>query len=88
MTEDSGDNAQQLVLSTDYRMSKLVLYWECSPQPGSTYYMPKVSYDLLGIVDHRNEAGFIYTFELIGRKNTDHTISYLQGGDGLVEYFL
>ena len=40
--------------------------------------MQKVSYDLLGIVDHREEAGFVYLFsELIGPKNTDHTISHL-----------
>ena len=67
-----------LVLSADYQMSKLLPYWGCSPQPGSTYYMQKVSYDLLGIVDHREEAGFVYLFsELIGPKNTDHTLSYL-----------
>lgn len=41
-----------LVLSADYQMSKLLPYWGSSPQPSSTYYMQKVSYDLLGIVDH------------------------------------
>lgn len=40
--------------------------------------MQKVSYDLLGIVNHREEEGFVYMFsELIGPKNTDHTFSYL-----------
>ena len=40
--------------------------------------MQKVFYDLLGIVDHREEEGSVYLFnELIGPKNTDHTISYL-----------
>ena len=40
--------------------------------------MQKVLYDLLGIVDHRKEEGCVYLFnELIGPKNTDHTISYL-----------
>ena len=67
-----------LVLSADYQRSKLLPYWGNSPQPGSTYYFQKVSYDLLGVVDHRDEAGFIYLFsELIGPKNTDHTFSYL-----------
>ena len=67
-----------LVLSADYQMNKLLPYWGLTPQPGSTYYMQKVSYDLLGIVDHRDDSGFVYMLnELIGHKNTDHTISYL-----------
>ena len=67
-----------LVLSAGYQMSKLLPYWGCSPQPGSTDYSQKISYDLLGIVDHRDEAGFVYLFsELLGPKNTDHTFSYL-----------
>lgn len=42
-----------LLLSTDFQMQKLLPYWGRSPQPGSTYYLQKLSYDLLGIVDHR-----------------------------------
>lgn len=36
----------RLVVSTDYRMRKLVPHWEYSPQPGSTYYLQKLSHDL------------------------------------------
>ena len=32
-----------LVISADYQMSKLVPYWGMSPQPGSTYYLQKLS---------------------------------------------
>ena len=41
-----------LVLSADYQMQKLVPYWGLSPQPGSTYYLQKLSNDIFGIVDH------------------------------------
>ena len=49
-----------LVLSADYQMNKLLPYWGQNPQPGSMYYMQEVSYDLLGIVDHRDDSGFVY----------------------------
>ena len=71
-------NTFTLVISADYRMNKLLLYWGRSPQPGSTYYLQKLSYDNLGIVDHRNERGHLHLFsELMGPKNTNHTFSYL-----------
>lgn len=58
-------------------MNKLP-YWRESPQPGSTYYLQKVSYDVFGVVDHRDNAGHCYLFsECIGPKNTDHTVSYI-----------
>ena len=67
-----------LVLSADYQMNKLLPYWGRSPQPGHTYYQQKVSYDVFGIVDHREGAGHVYILsELAGPKNTDHTVSYL-----------
>jgi len=67
-----------LVLSADYQMNKLLPYWGESPQPGSTYYLQKVSYDVFGVVDHRDNAGHCYLFsECIGPKNTDHTVSYI-----------
>ena len=67
-----------LVLSADYQMQKLVPYWGFSPQPGSTYYLQKLSHDIFGIVDHRNNHSTIYVFdETVGPKNTDHTISLL-----------
>ena len=71
-------NTFNLVVSADYQMNKLLPYWGRSPQPGSTYYLQKLSYDNLGIVDHRNKRGHLYLFsELIGPKNTNHTFSYL-----------
>lgn len=37
-----------------------------------------MSYDIFGIVDHREESNHVYLVsELTGPKNTDHTISYL-----------
>lgn len=67
-----------LTLSADFQMSKLVPYWGYSDQPGSTYYLQKVSNDIFGIVDHRENASAIYVFdETVGPKNTDHTVSYL-----------
>ena len=37
-----------------------------------------MSYDIFGVVDHRDAAGHCYLFsEHIGPKNTDHTVSYI-----------
>ena len=61
-------------------MSKLIPHWGHSPQPGSTYYLQKLSIDLFGLVDHRDESAHMYLFdETIGPKNTEHTksLSYL-----------
>ena len=60
-------------------MNKLTPYWGYSPQPGSTYYLQKLSHDLLGIVNHSDEASTaVYVFdERCGLKNTDHTVSYI-----------
>ena len=67
-----------LTISADYQQAKLIPSWGASEQPGSTYYLQKVSHDIFGIVDHREEKGFLYLFdERIGPKNTDHTISFL-----------
>ena len=60
-----------LVMSADYQMQKLVPYWGSSPQPGSTYYLQKLSYDLFGIVDHRDESSAVYVFdERVGHQNS------------------
>ena len=48
-----------LVLSSDYQMTKLIPFWGETAQPGITYYLRKVSHDLFGIVDHRNETIYI-----------------------------
>ena len=64
----------------DYQQSKLIPYWGNSAQPGSTYYLQKVSHDVFGLVDHRDGQQHITLFdERIGPKNTDHTISIIQG---------
>ncbi len=41
-------------------MSKMVPHWGYSPQPGSTYYLQKLSHDILGIVNHSNDQSAIY----------------------------
>ena len=68
-----------LVLSADYQQNKLIPYWGRTEQPGSTYYLQKLSYDIFGIVDHRNDTRSIsIIFDgTIGPKNTDHTILFL-----------
>lgn len=67
-----------MVISADYQQSKLIPSWGKSEQPGMTYYLQKVSHDIFGIVDHRNDKGLLYIFdERIGPKNTDHTLSFL-----------
>lgn len=67
-----------LVLSADFQMSKLLPSWGLSPQPGSTYYLQKLSHDVFGIVNHSNGKSAIYTFdERCDPKNMDHTVSYL-----------
>ena len=67
-----------LVICADYQQSKLVPFWGNSPQPGMTYYLQKMSYDVFGIVDCRDDQGYVYLVpETIGPKNTDHTLSYL-----------
>ena len=69
-----------LIISVDYQQSKLTPYWGSSAQPGSTYYLQKVSHDVFGLIDHRAGEKHITLFdERIGPKNTDHTISILQG---------
>lgn len=67
-----------LAVSADYQQSKLIPHWGKTEQPGSTYYLQKVSHDIFGIVDHSEENFTIYLFdERIGSKNTDHTVSFL-----------
>ena len=71
-------NSFQVVIAADYQMSKLVPYWGQSPQPGSTYYLQKLSHDIFGIVNHATGKSAVYLFdEKVGPKNTDHTVSYL-----------
>ena len=67
-----------LVISADYQQSKLIPNWGATEQPGSTYYLQKLSHDIFGVVDHREDKSVVYTFdEQIGQKNTDHTVSFL-----------
>ena len=67
-----------LVLSADYQQSKLIPHWGRTEQPGSTYYLQKVSHDIFGLVDHRNDSKAITICnETVGPKNIDHTISFL-----------
>ena len=67
-----------LVVSADYQQCKLFPHWGRTEQPGSTYYQQKISYDVFGLVDHRDDSNFTWLFsETIGPKNTDHTIAFL-----------
>ena len=45
-----------LTLSADYQMSKLVPSWDMSPQPGSTYYLQKVSHNIFEVDDHSTNS--------------------------------
>ena len=66
-----------IVLSTDYQMSKQVPYCGLSPQPGSTYYLYKLTHDIYGIMNLATNRYAVYLFdERVGPKNRDHTISY------------
>ena len=59
-------------------MTKVIPFWGSSAQPGMTYYQRKVSHDLFGIVDHRDDSNYVSVFdERVGPKNTDHTVSLL-----------
>ena len=51
-----------LTISADYQQSKLIPSWGKTEQPGSTYYLQKVSHDVFGIVDHRQDKSTIYLF--------------------------
>ena len=57
-------------------MSKLVPNWGQSPQPGSIYYLQKLSHDIFGIVNHATNKTVYLLDVRVGPKNTDHTISY------------
>ena len=67
-----------LVLATDYQISKLIPFWGRSPQPRSTYYSQKLSHNIFGIVNHATNKSSVYMFdERVGPKNTNHILSYM-----------
>ncbi len=75
LSEDERDrltalkSSFNLVVSADYQMAKLVPYWGLSSQPGSTYYLQKLSHDVFGVVDHSSNSSTVYLFdERIGAK--------------------
>ena len=75
---DGAKHCFTATISADYQQSKLIPSWGKTEQPGSTYYLQKVSHDIFGIVDHSNDNSVVYLFdERIGPKNTDHTLSFL-----------
>lgn len=79
-TDRSREEEDELVRLKKFvsQMSKLIPSWGYSPQPGSTYYLQKLSHDILGIVNHSDNSSAIYIFdEHAAPKNTDHTISYI-----------
>lgn len=64
-------------LSLDYQQSKLTPHWGASAQPSETYYLRKLSHNILGIVDHTLIKNAVYVFDerVAGSKNADTTIS-------------
>ena len=52
-----------LTISADYQQSKLIPSWGKTEQPGSIYYLQKVSHDIFGIVDHSEEKSHVYLFD-------------------------
>jgi len=55
--------------TAEYQQSKLIPSWGKTEQPGSTYYLQKVSRDILGVTDHSNNNSLAYLFdECIGPK--------------------
>ena len=65
-------------ISADYQQSKLIPSWGKTEQPGSTYYLQKVSQDVFGVVDHSKNNSVVYLFnKRVGPKYTDHTLSFL-----------
>ena len=74
----SAQHCFTLTISADYQQSKLIPSWGRSEQPGLTYYLQKVSHDILGIVDHSSDESTVYLFdERIGPMNTDHTVPFV-----------
>ena len=64
-----------LTLSCDYQMGKLIPFGVFSAQPGTTYYLQKLSHDIFGLVNHPTNEASVYMFnECIGPKNT---LSYI-----------
>jgi hypothetical protein len=66
-------NKFTVTIAADYLMSKLVPYWGLNPQPGSTYYLQKLSHAVYGIVNNATSESTVYLLdETVGPK--DHTI--------------
>ena len=79
----STKNCFTATISTDFQQSKLIPSWGKTEQPGSTYYLQKVSHDLFGIVDHYTDDLTVYiSDEHIGPKNTDHSRFWCSFGRG------
>lgn len=81
----------KMVLAIDYQQSKLVPYWGMAKQAGETYFLRKLSYTILGIVNHGTyplkesdtslvpELTRVYVEEeQNGSKNADHLCSSIQ----------
>lgn len=70
-------NQIPFTLSLDYQQSKLTPHWGFSAQPSETYYLRKLSHNILGIVDHTLAENTVYVLDerVGGAKNADLTIS-------------
>jgi len=55
--------------TAEYQQSKLNPSWGQTEQPGSTYYLQRVSHDIFGVTDHSNNNSLAYLLdECIGPK--------------------
>lgn len=63
--------------SLDYHKEKLTPHWGASAQLRYTYYLRKLSHNILGIVDHTLIKNAVYVFDerVASSKNADTTIS-------------
>jgi hypothetical protein len=81
-------------LSVDYQQSKLTPHWGFTAQPSETYYLRKLSHNILGIVDHTTNQNTVYVSSERdgGSKDGDLTISlvdhYIHTGLGQAFMFM
>ena len=63
-------------ITSVYHTYKFHCCWGCLAQPGSTYYLQKVSHDVFGVVDHHDNQQYI-TLSMRGLDQRIPTTPYL-----------
>lgn len=66
-------------IAFDFQMGKLVPHWGQTPQPGKTYYSPKVMNHIFGVVNSAFDENCVYLNDetAAGEKDATHVCSYL-----------